>query len=128
VGVELTVFADLQEVAPQPIWVGVSGRAIHGMRMTLSVVELAADALIPEHRHENEQMGLVIEGSVRFRVGDESRSLGPGGTWSIPANAPHEVQVGPEGAVVVEAFSPSRVDWQAIKHERPQKPRWPTVE
>ena len=126
-GVEVAVFLDLEEVAPQRIWAGVYGRAIHGERMTLSVVELAPDAVIPEHSHENEQIGMVLTGSLIFRVGDDEREFGPGGTWCVSSQAPHEVRVGPEGAVVVEAFSPSRVDWQEIEHEQRQKPRWPSL-
>ncbi len=39
-------------------------------------------------------------------------SSGPGDTWSIPGNVPHEVQVGPEGAVVIDVFVPTRDDWR----------------
>jgi quercetin dioxygenase-like cupin family protein len=124
-GVEVAVFRDLEEIAPQRIWAGVLGRAIHGERITLSVVELTPNALIPEHSHENEQLGMTILGSLTFRVSKEERSLGAGGTWRIKAHAPHEVRVGPEGAVVVETFSPCRVDWMDITPERRQKPRWP---
>jgi hypothetical protein len=35
-------------------------------------------AELPEHRHVNEQFGMVIEGSVVFRVGNESRTVEPG--------------------------------------------------
>jgi hypothetical protein len=36
----------------------------------------------------------------------------PGAATRMP---PHDVQAGPEGAIVIEAFSPSRSDWQSIK-------------
>src|SRR5689334_3783877 len=96
--------AVLSEVAPTPIWEGVIARAIHGERLTLGVVELAPGAVVPEHRHDNEQLGLVIQGSVRFTVGDETRELGPGGTWRIPSNVPHGCVAGPDGAVVLDLF------------------------
>jgi hypothetical protein len=38
---------------------------------------------------------------------------------------PHDVVVGPEGAVVVEVFAPRRADWQAIARDEPRPPRWP---
>ena len=65
-------------------------------------------------------------GSVEFRVGDETRQLGRGGTWRIPSNVPHEVKVGPEGAVVVDVFAPVREDWGGIEPTQPRGPRWPT--
>ena len=68
---------------------------------------------MPEHRHPNEQCGIVIRGQVRFRIGDETRSIGPGGTWRILGNEPHEVHTGPEGATVIDAFAPIRSDWEA---------------
>ena len=71
-------------------------------------------AVVPEHRHPNEQCGLVIEGEVTFRIGDEERVMGPGGTWRIPGDVPHAVAVGPDGAVVIDVFAPPRQDWEAL--------------
>ncbi len=111
-------------MTPQQIWDGVLGRSVHGERITLGVIELDPDSLVPEHSHENEQLGLVLSGSLSFRVGEETRELGPGGTWRITANTPHEVRTGPEGAVVIDVFSPVREDWERLEpRERP--PRWP---
>jgi quercetin dioxygenase-like cupin family protein len=123
----MSAFADLEALGPQDIWTAVSVRAIHGERITLGVVELDANAVVPEHSHENEQLGIVLAGSLTFRVGDESRELGPGGTWRIPANAPHEVTTGPEGAVVVDVFAPTRDDWSRFELQAPRPPRWPSA-
>ena len=38
---------------------------------------------MPEHRHDNEQLGVLIRGSMRFRIGDETRDLTPGDTWRV---------------------------------------------
>jgi quercetin dioxygenase-like cupin family protein len=118
-------FDDLAKIGPQDIWSGVVVRAVHGERLTLGVVELAAGSVVPEHQHDNEQLGMVLQGSLTFRIGDESRELGPGGTWCIPSNAPHEVTVGPEGAVVIDLFAPGRADWQQIDAAEPRRPNWP---
>jgi quercetin dioxygenase-like cupin family protein len=67
----------------------------------------------------------VLSGSLRFRIGGETRELAPGGTWSIPSNVPHAVEVGPEGAVVIDVFAPTRDDWKAIEPGTPRPPRWP---
>jgi unsaturated pyranuronate lyase len=121
----MSAFDDLAELAPNDIWEGVAARAVHGERLTLAVVELDANAVVPEHAHENEQLGMVISGSVKFRVGSETRDLGPGGTWNIPANVPHEVSVGPEGAVVLDVFAPGRSDWTQLEARAARVPRWP---
>jgi quercetin dioxygenase-like cupin family protein len=118
-------FDDLTAMGPQDIWDGVAVRAVHGERITLGVVELDPDSVVPEHSHENEQLGMVLSGSLTFRVGEESRELGPGGTWCIPANVPHEVRTGPDGAVVLDVFAPTRDDWSAFEPQAPRAPRWP---
>lgn len=118
-------FRDLPAIAPQRIWEGVEGRAVYGDQMTLAVVELAPGSDIPEHSHANEQLGLLLEGSLTFRVGTETRTLAVGATWRIAAHEPHEVHVGDTGAVVIEAFAPPRDDWQALEHRERTTPRWP---
>jgi quercetin dioxygenase-like cupin family protein len=116
---------DLASIAPQRIWEGVDARAVHGDRITMAVVELAPGSIVPEHQHENEQLGLVLQGSLVFRIGDESRELRAGGTWRIPPNTPHEVHTGAEGAVVIDVFSPIRSDWRQAAYGEPRAPRWP---
>jgi quercetin dioxygenase-like cupin family protein len=121
----LSAFTEVAGLPPQRIWAGALGRAVHGERVTLSVVELDPNVVIPEHRHENEQVGVIVSGSLTFRVGDETRELVPGGAWCIGANVPHEVRTGDGGAVVIEVFAPRRDDWHTLEHEKPRRPRWP---
>ena len=121
----MSAFADVGSLGPQQIWDGIVGRTVHGERVSLSLLELDADAAVPEHAHENEQVGLLLEGSVTFTIGDETRELRPGATWRILAHVPHSVVVGPEGALIVEVFSPIRHDWHAIEPQEPRPGRWP---
>jgi quercetin dioxygenase-like cupin family protein len=116
---------DLAEFDLREIWDGVAARSVHGDRLTLAVVELDAATVVPEHRHDHEQLGIVLRGSVTFRVGDETRALEAGGTWRIPSNVPHEVHVGPDGAVVIDVFAPPRDDWRD-RQLLERSPRWPT--
>jgi quercetin dioxygenase-like cupin family protein len=118
-------FDDLQDLPVIQVWETVVARAVHGERQSLAVVELDPNALVPEHQHENEQLGIVLAGSLTFRIGDETRVLGPGETWTIPSNVPHEVTAGPAGAVVIDVFAPVRADWDELEHSEPREPRWP---
>jgi len=63
--------------------------------VTMTLIELEPGAVVPEHGHEQEQVGLLLHGSMTFCVGGETRELGPGGTWCIPGNVPHSVVAGP---------------------------------
>jgi quercetin dioxygenase-like cupin family protein len=121
----MTAFADISSLDLQKIWDGVHGRSIHGERLTLGVIELDPDSHVPEHQHENEQLGICLSGSLRFRVGDEEVDIRPGGTWTIPSNVPHEVHVGPDGAVVLDVFNPPREEWREAPRVEQRATRWP---
>jgi len=124
--VDVDALGDIASVPAQQIWDGIAGRAVRGERLTLGLIELEPDVVLPEHSHENEQLGMVIEGSITFTIGTEHQTLGPGGTWRIPSNVPHEATIGPEGAVVIDVFSPARDDWKALPETEPRPPIWPS--
>ncbi len=87
-------FDDIRELPLRRIWDGINARLVSGERLSLGVVELDPGAVVQEHRHEHEQLGMVIRGAIRFRIGEETRELGPGETWTIPSNVPHEATAG----------------------------------
>jgi quercetin dioxygenase-like cupin family protein len=121
----MSAFDSISSLELQRIWDGVHARVLHGERLTLGVIELDAGSVVPEHSHEHEQLGICLSGSLVFRVGDESRELAPGETWSIPGGVPHEVHVGPDGAVVLDVFAPTRDDWRGAPQAEARAPRWP---
>jgi quercetin dioxygenase-like cupin family protein len=118
-------FDAVRTIPATPIWEGIIARSVHGDRVTLSIVELDPGAVVAEHSHEHEQLGMVIRGRMDFRVGDERRVLGPGETWRIPGNTPHQATAGPEGAVVIDVFAPVRSDFRDMDALEPRAPRWP---
>jgi quercetin dioxygenase-like cupin family protein len=118
---------DIESLPVIDVWgTDVRARRVQGERITLAVVELAPDAIVPGHQHDAEQLGMVVEGSVFFTIGDERRELGPGGTWRIPSNTPHQVTTGPNGATVIDVFAPPRGDWDALPVNEPSAAaQWP---
>jgi quercetin dioxygenase-like cupin family protein len=118
-------YSHLGEIAPHRIWSGVVARLVPGERVSFAVVELEPNTVVPEHAHENEQVGVLAAGMLRFRIGGEERAVEPGGTWSIPPHVPHDVVAGPEGAVAVEVFAPARGDWEALERGEASAPSWP---
>lgn len=120
------MFEHLDAIGPQAVWDGVVARAVNGERMTMSVIELDPGAHVPEHQHENEQLGLVLQGTIRMRVDEETRECLAGETYRISASTPHEAHAGPEGAVVMDVFAPIRSDWEAFEPQGPATPRWPS--
>jgi quercetin dioxygenase-like cupin family protein len=122
----VSAYERIARIAPVPVWQGIAARLVGGERITLAVVELDPGAEVAEHAHENEQLGLVLQGSMAFRIGDEERELEPGDTWTIPSNMPHSAVAGPEGAVVIDVFAPPRDEWAALEPLERRRPRWPS--
>jgi quercetin dioxygenase-like cupin family protein len=119
------VFAHLSSIGPLPIWNGVVSRAVQGANITMAVVELEPNSVVPEHQHPNEQLGMVLQGTMRFTIGGERRDLVAGDTYNIPGNVPHDAVTGPQGAVVIDVFSPVRADWARFTPETARAPLWP---
>jgi quercetin dioxygenase-like cupin family protein len=113
----MTAFEGTDRLEHIRIWTGVTVQAVEGDRTTLAVVDLEPGANVPEHRHDNEQLGVLIRGAMHFRVGDETRDLSPGDTWRILSQVPHEVTAGPDGALAIECFTPVRGDWAALERD-----------
>jgi quercetin dioxygenase-like cupin family protein len=121
----MSAFTKLSELAPLAIWSGVLARAVEGAHITMAVVELSPDASVPEHHHANEQLGLVVQGSLVFTVGGERRDLVAGDTYTIPGGVPHDAVAGPGGAVAIDVFSPVRADWERFEPGPLRRPSWP---
>jgi quercetin dioxygenase-like cupin family protein len=118
-------FESLHSIRPHALGHGITARAIEAERMTIAVVDLEPGAALPEHHHENEQLGFVIAGSITMRIGSEKRELHIGDMYGIPSDVPHEALAGPEGCVVADVFAPPRADWTNMKRLDPAPGRWP---
>lgn len=121
----VSVFRALDEIAPLPIWNGILARIVEGREITFAVVELEPHAVAKLHQHPNEQIGLVLKGSMTFVIGSETRVLGPGDTYEIRGDVRHEATAGADGAVVIDVFAPVRADWHRFTPSTPRPPLWP---
>jgi unsaturated pyranuronate lyase len=83
---------------------------VHGPNTLLAEFHLARDAVIPLHRHPQEQTGYLVSGHLVFTVAGVAHDLHPGDSWMIPGDVEHGVRV-VEDSVVVEVFSPVRADY-----------------
>ena len=120
-----SVFDSIPALRPYKIWKGATARAVHGERLTMAVVDVDPDQNVPEHSHDNEQLGFVLRGKITMTIAGEARTLSVGETYCIPANAPHSAATGPEGATVVDIFAPVRSDWEQVQRLQPEAGRWP---
>lgn len=68
-------------------------------------------ATLPSHRHDNEQIGYVISGTLTAVLEDGERILRPGDSYLFPSDELHGAENrGDEPAVGVGVLSPPRED------------------
>ena len=97
-----------EDVNPQ-----LARRLITGERIMLAHVYLDEGCIVAKHSHENEQLTYILEGALRFWLGeDESEvvDVHAGEVLHIPSNLPHKAQA-LERTLDVDVFSPPRADW-----------------
>jgi quercetin dioxygenase-like cupin family protein len=121
----VSTYSSFSAMRPYKIWGSAVARAVNGERMTMALIDLDPSTLVPEHHHDNEQLGFVVQGSVTMVIGGDERELGVGETYSIRSNVPHSARTGPEGATVVDIFAPVRADWEKVQRLNPSPGRWP---
>lgn len=67
------------------------------------------------HSHPFEQIVYIVQGKVRFHIGDEVIDAGPGSVMRIPPNVEHYGEpIGDEVAMNLDIFSPIREDYRHL--------------
>ena len=88
-------------------------RLISTDRMMLAHVYLEQGAIVPTHSHENEQLTYILEGKLRFWLGDDEPEVidvAAGEVLHIPSHLPHKAEA-LERTLDVDIFCPPRADW-----------------
>ena len=88
-------------------------RLITGSRMMLAHVYLKKGCIVPKHHHENEQLTYILEGGLRFWIGEDQSEVVDvmaGEVLHLPSNVPHKAEALAD-TIDVDVFSPPRRDW-----------------
>lgn len=88
-------------------------RLITGERAMLAQVFLDRGAIVPRHAHENEQFTYILEGALRFWLGEEGQReviVRAGEVLHIPSHVPHKAEA-LEDTLDLDVFCPPRQDW-----------------
>jgi quercetin dioxygenase-like cupin family protein len=105
-------FVDKSECVRHNIFPGVDIFTMHAQQLMLSLVEMQPHAVVEEHQHPHEQLGLMLEGQAEFTIGGERRILSAGDMWRIPGGVPHRVVAGDRPVRALDAFYPIRDDYR----------------
>src|SRR5947199_4921621 len=88
-------------------------RLITGERVMLAHVYLKRGCVVPRHAHENEQSTYILEGALRFLIGEDGSEevvVQAGEVLHLASNVPHEAHA-LEDTLDMDVFSPPREDW-----------------
>jgi quercetin dioxygenase-like cupin family protein len=98
------------EIALEKITELMSQKIVAGANQMLAQTYLKQGALVPMHAHPSEQMTYVLQGALKFRVGDEEIIVREGEVLHIPANARHQAEA-LDDTFQLDIYSPPREDW-----------------
>src|SRR5437016_14006588 len=88
----------------------ISRKVISGEKAMVAQVFLKKDAVVPEHKHESEQITYILEGALKFELEGKEVIVRKGEVLHIPSWVPHRA-VALEDTLDLDIFSPIRTDW-----------------
>src|SRR3954468_9096754 len=101
---------DLPKEALNPL---LGRRLVTGDRLMLAHVYMEEGCIVPQHAHDNEQLTYILEGKLRFWLGEDKSEVvdvAAGAVLHLPSNLPHEAEA-LEDTLDMDVFSPPRQDW-----------------
>lgn len=94
-----------------------SRRVISAPNTMIAQVYLKKGSVVPGHQHVNEQITYILDGCLRFWIGDAAMNPGDdfidvhsGEVLLIPSNVPHRAEA-LEDTLDLDVFNPPRADW-----------------
>jgi quercetin dioxygenase-like cupin family protein len=87
---------------------------VTGEQAMFARIVLRKGCVVPLHAHANEQISYIVEGALRFLLGEPGAAreyiVRPGDVLVIPGNVPHSAEA-LEDTVDLDIFAPPRQDW-----------------
>ena len=99
---------ELEQVSPM-----LSRKLLTGQRMMLAQVFLKKGCVVPRHQHENEQYTFILEGGLRFWIGEDEKQVMDvmaGEVLHIPSMVWHKAEALVD-TLDLDVFDPPREDW-----------------
>ncbi|MGE5189851.1 MAG: cupin domain-containing protein [Gemmatimonadota bacterium] len=101
-----------EDMESRELCAGVTAKVAWGDKLMFSLVTLAPGAIVPEHAHPHEQMGMLLSGAMTLVVSGAPRPLAPREMYLVPGGVRHSATAGPGGAVALDAFAPPREEYK----------------
>ena len=118
---------DWDSMTPEEITELYRRKVAHGTSMVVARVEAQGGAVTRPHRHESEEIVVVLEGAWRFVLPTGEVTLRANQILSIPPGVEHSSEV-LEDTVALDICSPVRPDWVSgedrFLHHHPDDSLW----
>jgi quercetin dioxygenase-like cupin family protein len=98
-------FDALSVESPYP---GIQRTSFDSQGATVTRYQFDPAASFPLHRHEQEQLTMIISGRVTFTVDGRVQQLGPGDWSVVPGGVEHGLRAGDQGAEFLAVIVPRR--------------------
>jgi quercetin dioxygenase-like cupin family protein len=105
-------FPTAEERSRHTIFPGVTVQTCSAEKMMLSLAVLEPHAVVAEHSHPHEQVGMVLEGRAVFVIGGEEKTLQAGDMFRIPGGVRHKVTALDQRVRALDIFYPIREDYR----------------
>lgn len=102
-------FIDSENV-PEILFRGQMKRILNGSNMQLLVDTLPVGQKAPPHKHETEQLTIMVRGSCEVRLGTETRRVNAGDIIFVPPWEEHELLDTFEEVFAIDVFAPPKPD------------------
>jgi gluconolactonase len=109
---------DLNDISFTELQPGANSRLIGGRGAQLSFLRMDPGMNFAAHLHPEEQIMIVLRGSIDELILDASVTMTKGDLLFLPATMVHGGKVGDQGCDVIDVFFPPRPDYMAKKTAR----------
>jgi len=90
---------------------GIERQMVVGENIMICRFRFAPFLVTPAHSHRHEQMSLIVQGRVKFILGNEERIVSPGDVLHFPSCFWHGATMLDEEVILIDIFSPIREDF-----------------
>lgn len=84
---------------------GILGATVHTPQLTAVLYRYEPGSSWEQHSHPQDQITMVLEGTIDFVVDGAAVSLGPGETATLPGGVPHSATVSGAPAVSLNVLT-----------------------
>ncbi|MFB0561247.1 MAG: cupin domain-containing protein [Candidatus Lokiarchaeia archaeon] len=82
-----------------------------GEKMMLVEFTFRAGSVVPSHTHPNEQVGYMVKGKMKLKIGEKEHLVETGDSYYIQPNIEHGATLIDE-STIIDVFCPPREDYK----------------